>query len=333
MQETDRFGIDGVVSTSTAFESFVSHGMDAAHPALHDWFTVDALRENFVAALQPDVRAMSDAALAERLAAEHPIAGASHRDYLPRVLEIEAGQRVIAQVCFQADSLSFPHVLVKHRDFPLDSPDRIEILRAKIIEAFSDFEIERIWVYMHAPFNGDAEPESERLGMTLYKRYLAAPIAQMIEMDAPHADRIRIEPAFKVDFYDAYSQTYDTVWEQAPALRDLVRKETPEDFDRYARADGLRKVYIDDQLAGIVAAHPEIEHGLRGWCMHERLIFTPFRGKGFGSAVLGLFIKSLHSAADDVVYGTIVPPNQPSMRSALKMGRIDVGSSYWIDAT
>lgn len=69
---------------------------------------------------------------------------------------------------------------------------------------------------------------------------------------------------------------------------------------------------------------------MRGWRMRERVLSPKFKGSGLGQAVLWRFVESLDAGEDDALWGTISPENQPSLRSALAMGREVVGSVYWL---
>ena len=70
---------------------------------------------------------------------------------------------------------------------------------------------------------------------------------------------------------------------------------------------------------------PTCKHGLRGHLVVEEVLDTLYRGHGLGPALQRHFINQLPSSEGGLVFGTIDAINQPSMRTAIKVGRLDVG--------
>ncbi len=85
------------------------------------------------------------------------------------------------------------------------------------------------------------------------------------------------------------------------------------------------KVLVDGEWAGVFAGLPTCEHGLRGYLVVEEVLDTPYRGHGLGPALQRHFIDQLPVGKGDLVFGTIDATNRPSIRTAIKVGRADVG--------
>jgi hypothetical protein len=235
---------------------------------------------------------------------------------------------------FVADTLEFPFIVIQQRTFDLESEQVIDEVASVATAEFGALRPQRVCLYQA----GTPEPASALRRMprlSAYKRYLAAPFAQLTDSPPPRlADRIRVTPATTLSsFYAEYARMYDEFHEDAPQLRDHVRKETPEDMQHFMDEGEMRLVWVDGELAGVMAASPALEHGLRGWCMKERVFGRAYRGGGFGPAALWAFIRTLQFQSGDLLWGTIVPENHASMQSALRLGRVDIGGFFWVDVT
>jgi len=102
--------------------------------------------------------------------------------------------------------------------------------------------------------------------------------------------------------------------------------ESREDLEACFEQDGLRLIYLGDQLCGLLAAIPQIEFGLKGWRIREKVIAPAFWGRGLSAPATVRFARSLPAHSDDAIWGTIVPGNRASMRSARLIGRQPIGT-------
>lgn len=310
----------------------LEQSLSEIHPALTRWLSREVLASNLHAHLAALVEHAGDLGRGRKQAAKHAVAGADAADYLPRLLRIPGDRWAVASPKFVADTLEFPYIVVWMRTFALDTPEVILATAAAADDAFAALKAERISLYQSGPPGADS-PLRTTPRLSPYKRYLVAPSRQLVEAPPPPlADRLQVTPAEDLaTFYDDYARMYDEFHADVPELRDHVRKETPADMQRFMEEGEMRLVWIDGRLAGVMAASPEVENGLRGWCMKERVLGREYRGAGFGPAALWAFIRSLPLEPDDMLWGTIVPENHASMRSALKLGRVDTGGYFWVD--
>ncbi len=224
--------------------------------------------------------------------------------------------------------MPIPHLYVHHRSFHVDDPQDLRELAS--LASGEDADIQRVGFFRSGPHDSTDEIATHA-AVIPYKRHLAAPAAEILAATPKHADDVVIRKADDLAFYDDYSQMYDDFHADVPDLVDHVRKESPDDLRGFQAEGVVALVNIDGILAGVMAATPACEHGLRGWMMKERIFSRQYRGGGYGPAALWAFLRMLPLEPDDFFWGTIVPDNHASLKSALRLGRVDIGGWYWID--
>lgn len=305
---------------------------DEAHPALIEWYGRAGVESNLRAAI---ARRLSRLDRVD----EH----APHRRQVKLIRLPSHGHAVLATLRTRADGRALRHVSIDARTFTLRSDDLHATLREmskEVGRAFGEAPPERLRLYAHGEMDDPSlqslrafpgVPGVSGLPGAPYKRYLAGRLIDLHHREAPaNADAITIRTPADCSFYPEYEQHYEEFWTARPDLKPFVRIESRDDLERYRAAGGLRLVEVDGQFAGVFAALPQTSHGLRGWCMHERILFGEFRGRRLGAAALWRFARTLPAEDNAVLYGTIVPDNQPSLRSAKKLGRLDIGGTWWL---
>jgi hypothetical protein len=94
----------------------------------------------------------------------------------------------------------------------------------------------------------------------------------------------------------------------------------------------LYEVLVDGAWSGLIAARADLVAGVRGLQVVEIVLTCAARGQGLGPAVHQRFARAV-AAIDPttVILGTISAKNAPSLRTALKAGRTEIGAWHWID--
>jgi L-amino acid N-acyltransferase YncA len=80
----------------------------------------------------------------------------------------------------------------------------------------------------------------------------------------------------------------------------------------------------------VVAAIRDDRHGMSGFGVEEICLDAAARGRGLAAGVVQRLVDALPAADGDVLWGTIHPDNQPSLRNALSVGRRVVGGYVWV---
>lgn len=298
-----------------------------AHPALIDWYRSAGVEANLREAIARRISRL------DRVDESTP-----HRRQV-KLIQLPAHHHaVLATLRLRADGRDSPHVSIDARTFSLRDeslPHLLNELRTEIGRAFADAQPERIHLYAHGEIDDPATHLlREHPAVTPYKRYLAARLIDLHHREPPsNAEVITLHSPDDCSFYPEYEQHYEAFWKARPDLKPFVRIESRDDLERYRAAGGLRLIEVDHTFAGVFAALPQTSHGLAGWCMHERILFDPFRGQHLGAAALWHFARTLPPQNNAALFGTIVPDNQPSLRSARKLGRLDVGGTWWLHIT
>lgn len=256
-----------------------------------------------------------------------------------RAAMVEAGSWVaLAQPLPTAESRPLPHVVLwaiaRHRERDHESewptPEALRALAAAAVVHFRRLGTGPTAVFLHgAP---DILPPRLRDSLRHYKRWLAAPMTQLVAGPRPErSERIVVTVPKDLHFWPDYARMYEEFWASDPTLRERIGMERPEDLEEYRAAGGLRLVWIDGELAGVIGGVRLSELGLRGWRLRERVLGGRWRSSGFGSAALDAVIRDLPFEPDDLLWGTILPENLGSMGSARRLGRVDVGGLWWVE--
>ncbi|MFO0873837.1 MAG: hypothetical protein U0575_07680 [Phycisphaerales bacterium] len=72
----------------------------------------------------------------------------------------------------------------------------------------------------------------------------------------------------------------------SPTLRDAIGIESRDDLETYRRSGGLRLVFVDDELAGLIGAIRHAEPSCAASACASRVMADRFRGGGFATAAL-----------------------------------------------
>jgi hypothetical protein len=121
------------------------------------------------------------------------------------------------------------------------------------------------------------------------------------------------------------------IYAALPAGREgWARAEDADSLQDCADEDLLFEVVVDGASAGVGAALRAPPPRMSGFCVEELCLDDAFRGHGLAAGVVQRLVDALPAADGDVLWGTIHPDNQPSLRNALSVGRQVVGGYVWV---
>lgn len=286
-----------------------------AHPVLHEWLGEERLQRNLRTAI-----------------AEMAAAGRNApADSSLRILEFGEDSCALAGIAPESSGQPSPTTIVTIEaiDCRLDSLTVIDEFLERVSSAFASHRPALVQVYIHSASDIEREQIEAYPECGHGKRYLAAPIAMIRGQSTPSMPyEVQLRRPNDFSFYPEYAGMYRRFLGQRPDLRAMVPVEPLEDLKRFHREGCLRLIEIEGELAGVMAATPACERGMRGWCMRERIIAQKYRGQRLGAPMLRQFIDEIPAEDDDLLFGTIAPNNHPSLKSARQLGRVDVGGLY-----
>jgi GNAT superfamily N-acetyltransferase len=306
-------------------DEFLAYALAQAPPMLRQWRR-DGLEADLREAVAETLRTVTDEAGAERVAEIMHGLKLPAASYRGRLLDV-GGMRLLAHIDFPNPSGDFPFVKIRRASEPPGSiADRGPLFEG-IARAFAQFRPRAIHFFhpLHLPLRVPAA----RVDMHL----LAAPAGDIAgRPDAVGLGRVALRASAGLDFYPQYEAAYAQMLDDRPALRGEVGPESRESLSECLAQGLLREVFVDDAWSGLIAARRDLIAGVRGLQVVEIVLTRDARGQGLGPAVHQRFAR-LVAATDltTILMGTIWAKNTPSLRTALRAGRLEVGAFYWVD--
>ncbi|MFZ1106617.1 MAG: hypothetical protein WAN86_27770 [Hyphomicrobiaceae bacterium] len=303
----------------------LANALAQAHPMLRQW-RGEALEADLRETTAASVGTLTDEAGAQRVAEIMHLLGRPATSYKGRLLEL-GGVRCIAHIDFPDPSGSFPFVKIRQASEPPGAIADWRPLAEGIGRAFDEFRPRAVYFFhpAHLPLRAPAA----RVRMHL----LAAPAANVAgRPDAPGLDRVELRRAAGLAFYPDYEAAYAQMLEERPDLNGVIEAESRETLGECLEQGFLFEVLADGAWSGLIAARRDLVAGVRGLQVVEIVLMRAARGQGLGPAVHQRFARAV-AAIDPaiVLLGTISAKNAPSLRTALKAGRLEIGAWHWID--
>jgi len=310
-----------------AREAIVERTCRAAAPLLSAWFDEPVLRASLAMDVERDLAAGGTADRRD----QNETATGSHRQVESiRLVRLDGREPrwIVAQLQRGDRPESAAWITIKHRSFDLATHADIAEARHAAHEAFAEETGARVLV---SRFATEADPIPDRLAV---QTHVVAGLIREIRLPngaSRTSSNLRLVAPDSMNFYDAYEAWYREFWNKRPELTAQVPIESAEDLEACMADDGLRLVHVQGQLGGLIAAKRIREFGLKGWRICEKVIAPAFWGRGLSAAATVAFAHALPHEDDDAIWGTIVPGNHASWRSATMIGRRVIGTVYWLD--
>ena len=309
----------------TAIErDFVAYALEQTSPLVRAW-RGDRLVEDLGPAMRRVVSLLSDDDTANEFSETMSVLGLAAEHFKAKLLNVD-GHRFLAQIDFTNTAGDTPFVAI-FRGSRLPGAFASRSVIEAIARHFAVFAPVGVRFYhpAHVPM---VLP-----GARVDQHFVAAPVRDMLAyQQAPGFSRVTLTAASDLKFYPRYVDTYEQVFAVRPELRGEVNIETQDSLGACLAEKLLFEIAVDGAWAGIVAARRQMLAGLDSIFMVEILLDQRARGHGLGLAVHQHFAREVALIDPDaVVSGTIAPVNVPSLKTALKTGRVEIGAWYWTD--
>ena len=265
--------------------------------------------------------AVTDMDFARGFAAAQPRSGQPARAYLNRWIDVARDLTVLAGPRYRGRDPNRPFVAIDAASRPLHLAD-MPRLRAVAAAEFAAFEPGYVMIW-------DSGAAGAWPGSRSDLRNVAGRLGDLRSITVP--PELDARPAQTLGFYQRYEEIHARQVAADPDHALHTQIETREDLNALREAGTLFEVFQDDVWAGVIAAEPGAQHGLRGYIVIELLLDPSVRGLGYGKHLGGLLARHLDAPGDAFLLGTIHTDNLPSYRSAIASGRIDVGGEVLFD--
>jgi GNAT superfamily N-acetyltransferase len=308
---------------------WLERAVDQVHPQLKIWYSQAQLEANLTDQLERDLDWLEN--LGEGFERNMPVAGATPGMYNHRVFEV-VGMQVMLGIRFRGGDVTIPFVDLVRSSEAITNAAQVRAICDLVRQEFAVFKPLKVRFYQpaHLGFQIDVP------GSSGDKRVLAAPLTMMLEHPKPEGlERVNLRQACDLEFYERYAQTYAAIYRERPWLPHEAEPESLEDMQEHFETGHVFEVFVDGQWAGVTAAeHRSDEFALRGFVVLEMLLAQFARGQGLGAAVQYRLVEALQasSAPEDVLYGTI-GNNPPMLKTAARVGRVDLGGWIWVNLT
>lgn len=303
---------------------FVAYSLAQAHPSVRAWRGTD-LKADLLRETARYAALLTDEVAARESAARMPSVKVAAPSFKPRLITVH-GLRCLAHIEFTSTNGDCPFIRLEAAS---RAPGSIAdpALFAGLAGAFEAFK-PRACMFHHP-----AHLPLLALGSKIDQHILAAP-AQVMATREPVTGlrRVALGRATDLDVYPRYVEAYEQVYRERPQLRDVVHIESTSSLAECLGHGLLLDILVDGGWAGIVAARREMVAGLSGIYMVDIVMLPAIRGQGLGPAVHQRLAELV--AVDDpaaVIHGTISPLNTPSLKTALRAGRIEIGAFHWLE--
>lgn len=315
----------------TDYRHYIDHAIASMPIVQHGWVDRDAFRSDLASEFRETIAARAESReRASQYAAMCPVNGAVPSDYHLREIVLFDDFPVLAGIHFRNLDVGFPFVGV-YAQSRSAAPDEVIAASKRLAGQFSLFNPRCIRWWSPA----DRFDLREIPGAIGDQRLIVGSIPDILAtpMPATSLRSIRLEPESEEEGYDRYRDAFNEFLESNPAWKNRLPKTDRDDFRECENVGGLYRLLVGQEYAGMIAARPGQLMGIRGWEMMEELIVPPFRGSGLASTMQRLFIERLDTARASLVFGTIDDRNVASMKTALRVGRRDVGGWVFIQVS
>ena len=302
-------------------EPFLAHDPAAQAPAVLAWRPAKDVRADRVAWLQMQARRCTEMDFARIFCSGRPSEGARPRDYLQRVVRLDDTHHFLAGIRFRGGGPPFVDVVATTWGW-----DRLDEVWSVVAREWAVFKPFGLRVMASAP------PSSATLRVERDQYLMAGQVGGLSGRPRSEpARRIELRPCSAAVAYPVVHEGYESL---SVGMRSRVIPATLEQLEACFADGALRQIWVDDLLAGVIGVENQAEFGLRGSVVIEEILTRPFRGQRLAAAAQRAMIDFLSgSDPDQAIFGTIDATNEPSWRTALRTGRVEIASYWWLFAS
>jgi hypothetical protein len=305
-------------------------------PTIAGWYAEHQLLEQLRLGLASEAGRVADASFGRELrdmvgsfeGAEDPLAWANRR------LDLPTGGWAVTGIRFRGGDDSRPFVDVIATSEP-PTPDGLAVVADAVLPAYAAFA--PLCLRVDAPdapalvieLHDDPAFEPGRCAVDMLV------VAGLVEEVRAHPraaayPSVSLRPGRPDELAGRASEIYAELSASEPSLAQWANPEDQESLSECSEEGLLFEVRVDDVSAGVVAALRYDAHAMTGFSVQELCLDSAHRGRRVAPAAVQRVVDLLPARAGEVLWGTIDPGNQPSLRNALSLGRVAVGGYVWV---
>ena len=303
-------------------------------PAIRSWYADEALQRNLRAGMRDEAERLGNADFGHAFregvgigGPEDPLAWAN------RHLDLPEGGWAVTGIRFRGRDAARPFVDVVATTAP-PTPDGLAEVAGAVVPAYRDFA--PLSLRVDAP-DGPGLVEDLRddprfgAGCAVDLHVVAGLVAALRARPRATAySSVRLRGGDPEALATRVAEIYAELGAHEPALATWANPEDLESLSESADEGLLFEALADGTPAGVVAGLRYDAHGMTGFSVQEICLDAAHRGRRLAPAVVQHLADELPARPDDVLWGTIHPANEPSLRNALSIGRSVVGGYVWV---
>lgn len=296
------------------------------HPQLHRWTDAAGRRGHVLEDIDAALTRCADRTIARRIADRFAGPEAPTDAYLGRLLDVD-GAHALTGIRFKGLRPDQPFVELVATDITPAEPAFASLLAA-IQEVWAPLAPRalRLWLGSHEP--APALPGARVEGDM---RTLVAPISELQARPPPPGhDALTLRRCVDLEFYPRFRAAYTAYLDGHPELAAGLYLGSEADLAPVVAEGHVYEAWSGDRWAGLVAAARTTYCGRPGYLVHEELLAAEFRGRGLAPGLQRGLIDHLDPADGALLVGTIHADNRPSLATARRVGRCDVGGHVFV---
>ncbi len=309
--------------------AFLETKLASVHPKVREWVPKDCLERNLQSDLEASIKKCANIAYAQRMSELCPVDGAQPQDYSTQLLSFDK-RHALTEIRFKGMSVDHPFVQISGTNFVLEDTEALCALTEEVRARYEVFNPKMMRVELGSHQVLEASDSDLRFSRDL--RCLVAPVEDLQRSSPPaHADEITLRRCEDGSAYDNYRRTYDRFTANTPIIGNEIYVLGPKEFDELVKQGHTYDVLVENEWAGLIAAVAEPYLGVPSFTVHEEILDTAFRGRGLAAATQRKMIDLLDPREGQFVFGTIHALNAPSIATAQRVGRFDVGGFFFLE--
>jgi hypothetical protein len=259
-------------------------------------------------------------AFANRYYKSIPLNQATVEDYYIKVVDSSHDHYLLSSLRFKGLDPEYPFIFIDESASEIHYNNAARIM-SDIAGCYPKLSLRSIAFYSRLDFSTWSLAECK-----VDKILVGGVINDLITADVDFNDSVKLEPCtfLSEQDYQRYEQEYKILVDSNNKLRKQLRIEKHDYLQGLASNNFLWKITINNEFAGFIAVDWSIVHRVFGLEIIEEILFSTYRGAGYGHIAQHLLINELYQRgmSSCCLFGSIYAENYAALKTAVKNKRI-----------